>query len=146
MKSAILLNLALLLIVTTSASAETRSVPTDYTTIQEAIDASSDGDVVIVEPGSYSGSINFNGRNITLTSVNPDAVKQASNVIAAAKRAGNPHVVRLAALVPEPAGETILGRMHKATEDEVKASGLPYTILKPTFFMQNTMNTQLLLN
>jgi len=74
-----------------------------------------------------------------LTSGNPEAVKQASNAIAAAKRAGNPHVVRLSALVPEPADETILGRMHRATDDELKASGLPYTILQPTFFMQNTM-------
>jgi len=74
-----------------------------------------------------------------VTSVNPDAVKQASNAIAAAKRAGRPHIVRLSALVPEPAHETVLGRQHQEIDDEIKASGLPYTILRPTFFMQNTM-------
>jgi uncharacterized protein YbjT (DUF2867 family) len=74
-----------------------------------------------------------------LTSVNPDAVNQAHNAITAAKRAGNPHVVRMSALVPEPADRTMLGRMHKAKDDELKASGLPYTLLQPTFFMQNTM-------
>jgi uncharacterized protein YbjT (DUF2867 family) len=74
-----------------------------------------------------------------VTSGNPDAVKQASNAIAAAKRAGRPHVVRLSALVPEPADKTVLGRMHQETEVELKSSGLPYTILRPTFFMQNTM-------
>ena len=74
-----------------------------------------------------------------VTSGNPNAVKQASNAITAAKRAGRPHVVRLSALVPEPADETVLGRMHQETEGELKASGLPFTILRPTFFMQNTM-------
>jgi uncharacterized protein YbjT (DUF2867 family) len=74
-----------------------------------------------------------------VTSTNPDAVEQASNAIAAAKRAGRPHLVRLSALVPEPVNETVLGRQHHEIDDKIKASGLPYTILRPTFFMQNTM-------
>ena len=73
------------------------------------------------------------------TSGNPNAVQQASNAIAAAKRAGSPHLVRLSAGTPEPAEETVLGRLHETTDDEIKASGLPYTLLQPTFFMQNTM-------
>jgi uncharacterized protein YbjT (DUF2867 family) len=74
-----------------------------------------------------------------ITSVNPNATKQASNAIAAAKQANVSHLVRLSALVPEPADKAILGRMHQQTDDEIKASGLPYTLLQPTFFMQNTM-------
>ncbi|MFQ5400673.1 MAG: SDR family oxidoreductase [Anaerolineae bacterium] len=91
------------------------------------------------KPESLDAAFNGVDKLFLLTSGNPDAVKQASNAIAAAKRAGRPHVVRLSALVPEPADEPILGQMHKATDDELKASGLPYTMLKPTFFMQNTM-------
>ena len=91
------------------------------------------------QPETLDAAISGVDRVFLLTSGNPDAVKQASNAIAAAKRAGSPHVVRLSALVPEPADETILGRMHKATDDELKASGLPYTFVQPTFFMQNTM-------
>ena len=43
-------------------------VPDDYQTIQAAIDASSDGDFVIVRAGTYYGSIDFLDRNITLQS------------------------------------------------------------------------------
>jgi hypothetical protein len=51
--------------------------PADFNTIQAAIDDSSDGDIIIVAEGRYFENINFNGRNITLTSTdpcNPDVV------------------------------------------------------------------------
>ena len=51
-------------------------VPEHYPTIQAAIDASMDGDIVIVSEGIYTGlgnrDLNFNGRAITLRSTNPD--------------------------------------------------------------------------
>src|SRR4030095_10564777 len=43
-------------------------VPADYTTIQSAIDASTNGDTVVVAPGTYFENINFKGKNIVLTS------------------------------------------------------------------------------
>ncbi|MCF7918377.1 MAG: T9SS type A sorting domain-containing protein [Candidatus Cloacimonetes bacterium] len=42
----------------------------DYLTIQEGIDASSDGDIVLVYPGRYYEHINYNGRTITVASLN----------------------------------------------------------------------------
>lgn len=44
------------------------NVPDDYTTIQSAIDASINGDTILVEPGIYYENINFKGKNITLAS------------------------------------------------------------------------------
>ncbi|MBL7047670.1 MAG: right-handed parallel beta-helix repeat-containing protein [Candidatus Marinimicrobia bacterium] len=45
------------------------NVPDDQPTIQEGIDATVDGDTVLVQPGTYVENINFNGHNITLGSL-----------------------------------------------------------------------------
>ncbi|UCE66059.1 MAG: right-handed parallel beta-helix repeat-containing protein [Candidatus Zixiibacteriota bacterium] len=45
------------------------NIPADYSTIQQGIDASSDGDTVLVQPGTYVENINFNGHNIVLGSL-----------------------------------------------------------------------------
>ena len=52
-------------------------VPAVYPTIQAAIDAAKDGDVVVVLPGTYHENINFLGKAITVQSTdpsNPDVV------------------------------------------------------------------------
>jgi predicted outer membrane repeat protein len=55
----------------------TRYVPSEYPTIQAAIDDCNDGDIVIVEPGIYTGpgnrDIDFLGRAITVRSVDPNS-------------------------------------------------------------------------
>ena len=45
--------------------------PADFNNIQAAIDDSNNGDTIIVAEGRYFENINFNGRNITLTSTDP---------------------------------------------------------------------------
>jgi len=50
-------------------SATIINVPDDYTTIQLGMDASNDGDTVLVQPGIYVENINFNGHNIVLGSL-----------------------------------------------------------------------------
>jgi pectin methylesterase-like acyl-CoA thioesterase len=52
--------------VANAASAADRLVPKQYATIQAAINASSNGDVVQVSPGTYSERIRFNGKAITV--------------------------------------------------------------------------------
>jgi hypothetical protein len=49
-------------------SQDTLKVPTDFSTIQLAIDASSDGDIVLVAPGIYLENIDFRGKDIMVTS------------------------------------------------------------------------------
>ncbi|UCC79444.1 MAG: right-handed parallel beta-helix repeat-containing protein, partial [Candidatus Zixiibacteriota bacterium] len=45
------------------------NIPADYPTIQQGIDASVDGDTVLVQPGIYYENINFLGHNIVLGSL-----------------------------------------------------------------------------
>ena len=56
----------------TLPSGNIRRVPTDYTTIQAAINACVSGDTVLLSPGTYTGmnnkNLDFAGVNITLTS------------------------------------------------------------------------------
>jgi len=74
MKTTILLNLVVLLVTAASVPAATRLVPDEYATIQAAIDAAVDGDVVIIAPDTYTGDgnrdIDFNGKVITVRSEN----------------------------------------------------------------------------
>jgi parallel beta-helix repeat protein len=53
---------------TLAAHATTIHVPADQPTIQAAIDAASNGDSVLVAPGTYFENINFMGKAITVTS------------------------------------------------------------------------------
>ena len=46
------------------------NIPGDYSTIQEGINNSVDGDMVLVSPGTYFENINFNGKNISLIGEN----------------------------------------------------------------------------
>ena len=45
------------------------NVPSDFPTIQSAIESSTNGDSVIVQPGNYFENLNFRGKNIFLTSL-----------------------------------------------------------------------------
>ncbi len=69
------------------------SVPSDYPTIQRAIDAAEEGDQIIISPGPYRhpgythgaslhlGGIVIWGKNITLSSTNPDDPNVVANTI-----------------------------------------------------------------
>ena len=69
MKRAYIFALTLVVFTYLPVSATIINIPDDYLTIQEGIDASTDGDTVLVQPGTYVENINFNGHNIVLGSL-----------------------------------------------------------------------------
>ena len=105
-----------------------------------------DGGVEVVigdldKPETLDAAFSGVDKVFLVTPVGPDQVSLARNGIAAAKRAGNPHIVRLSAGALDTAADSParVTRQHAEIDAELKASGLPYTILRPHNFMQNTL-------
>ena len=64
----------------------------------------------------------------------------AKLVIDQARQAGVQHIVRLSASGADADPGIQLGRWHREIEVYIEESGIPYTILRPTSFMQNFSN------
>ena len=65
----ILLSAILTVVTYINLNATVINVPADYPAIQQGIDASVDGDTVLVQPGTYVENVNFNGHNIVVGSL-----------------------------------------------------------------------------
>ena len=72
MYKSLLSGLVLILVTIIPVHAAVRLVPTEYSTIQSAINNSINGDIIIVSPGTYTENITFMGKKVTLTSTNPN--------------------------------------------------------------------------
>ena len=65
------------------AAARELRVPGDYSTIQDAVDASQDGDVILIAPGFYSGFAVVEKANLTIlgTGSDPESVVISGTVL-----------------------------------------------------------------
>ena len=62
-----------------------------------------------------------------------------ANAIAAAKAAGVRHVVLATGLGASPKAKLTFGKWHSETQELLKSSGLGWTFIQPTYFMQNLL-------
>ena len=74
-----------------------------------------------------------------LTSPGPLAPIQASNALWAARLGGVKHVVRMSAVGAAHDAPNLNSRLHALSDAEIAGSGVPFTVVKPHFFMQNMM-------
>lgn len=61
-------------------------------------------------------------------------------LVDASKGAGVQHIVRLSVMGADAEPGVLLGRMHRESEKAIQASGIAWTMLRPTFFMENFLN------
>jgi len=72
MKNVMISNIVVLSVFAASVSAATHLVPGNYPTIQAAMDEGNDGDTIVVSQGIYCENVDFKGKDITLTSMDPE--------------------------------------------------------------------------
>ena len=65
--------------------ADTLIVPDQYGTIQSAIDAAQEGDEVVIQPGIYNETFNYNGKGITVRSSEGPLIDKSVLVLGGAK-------------------------------------------------------------
>lgn len=95
----------------------------------------------LTDPSSLAPAFDGVDTVFIVTRGTEQQVEMASSAINAAKAAGVGRIVRMSAFVPEPVLETELGRQHAEIERLVRDSGVPSTIIKPIFFMQNLLGS-----
>ena len=78
-------------------------------------------------------------RAFLLTAPSPQTTEHQSRFIEAARRAGVRHVVKFSAFGASAAAPGGFTKWHGDAEEELKASGLAYTMLQPNSFMQNLL-------
>jgi uncharacterized protein YbjT (DUF2867 family) len=75
----------------------------------------------------------------------PEVIEHQANFLAAAKRAGVKHVVRLSANGTEEWAHLSIFQQHGICDQQLVESGVEYTLLKPVWVMQN-FNSFLMVN
>lgn len=76
-----------------------------------------------------------------LTAVFPGQVDLQNNFIDQAKKAGIKHLVKFSAIGARHDSPINLAKWHAASEEHLKKSGIPYTIIQPHSFMQNLLGS-----
>jgi uncharacterized protein YbjT (DUF2867 family) len=74
-----------------------------------------------------------------LTPSGPRQAELEGNFARAARRSGLGHLVKQSAVGADPQAPEGVGRYHGEAEKVVEESGIPYTYLRPTAFMQNAL-------
>ena len=89
------------------------------------------------QPATLDAALQGVDRVYLVSSAHPRQVELQGNVIEASKRAGVRHIVKLASMETSLDSPASFTRMHAQTERQLEASGIAYTHLHPTLFMQS---------
>jgi uncharacterized protein YbjT (DUF2867 family) len=90
-------------------------------------------------PHSLDAALEGVNAALLVSPLDPQQVELQGNFVEAAKRAGRVHVVKVSGLGTALDSPVRSGRWHAQIEQHLEDSGLPYTHLRPPFFMQNVL-------
>lgn len=90
-------------------------------------------------PESMRSAFDGVDRAYVVTAVHPQTVTLFDNFYAAAKQAGVKQLVKFSGLGASTASSSEIIRQHGESDDRLRASGIPYTILRPNSFHQNML-------
>jgi uncharacterized protein YbjT (DUF2867 family) len=93
----------------------------------------------LAQPRSLEKALEGVTAALLVSPLDPHQVEIQGNFIDAAKRTGRVHIVKLSGLGTALNSPVRSGRWHAQTEKYLEDSGLPFTHLRPPFFMQNIL-------
>jgi len=89
------------------------------------------------DPAALARACNGAEKIYLVTPAHLDMRQWKANVIEAAKAAGVRHVVLATGLGASPKAGLTFGKWHSETQELLKQSGLDWTFVQPTYFVQN---------
>ncbi len=91
----------------------------------------------LADEEAVARSLDGIGRVLLVSPVHPEQRHLQGNLVRAAAAAENPLIVKISGLGTKLTSTVDSGRWHAETESDIQRLGLPYTFLRPNFFMQN---------
>jgi uncharacterized protein YbjT (DUF2867 family) len=92
----------------------------------------------LAEPSGLGPALAGVDRVVLISAFSLDMARLQGNLVDAAARSPDPpRIVKLSGLGADPNGPILMNRLHGETERRVVDSGLPWTFIRPTLFMQN---------
>lgn len=89
------------------------------------------------DPQAVTRALQGVDRVVLIAANSPHQAEQESNVIEAARQGDVKHLVKLSVGGASPDALLALARAHWQAEKQLQESGLPFTIVRPGFLMQN---------
>ncbi len=93
----------------------------------------------VTQPQSLSDSIAGVDAVFLATADDPQQHRIEAALVDMIKERGRPHVIKLSAQSAGLTPPVSFGTLHRESETALERSGLPYTILRPTFFQQSLL-------
>jgi uncharacterized protein YbjT (DUF2867 family) len=89
------------------------------------------------KPDTLSTALRGVNKLFLLTPFQSNMVDRTSNLVNEAKNAGVKHIVKQSVLGADAEAGITPSRLHRQAEKVIEESGIPFTFLRPNFFMQN---------